>query len=453
MGMVAFSFARPGKLRELLVLGVLLLAGVAEGAGFPAEIIPEGHRWTVNRRVGGETRRFVFPDAYAQLDSLPAVERRQILDEARRIERNIEHVRQVGREFFGGSQPAGLQMILERELGLREVVVAVREPGEAPLERHWPILDALPKYSRVHVIAPRDSVDMVQRELLGRRMLARSVVHPVDVGTEPVGAGFVAHRPSRWVRDTFIPGKDAQGHPVTFLPLAYAGISDLTRSDLDYFESLSYPKARVVRLPVFVRGGNVLLAAAGKEKILFVGEREFRHNAEVFLATTGFRPPDELLTDVLKRVSGADRIVVLPNSDHLFHLDMVMSLPRPGVVALVAPTDPEKLEASDREVIARVRAEIGALRLRIVDVPTTAARIAAFQSVVNVVPFRNASSGRRSVLLPEYPDQAVNRRGRSVSLNALVRAAFGRTGVRPIPLEERFFSNNGNTHCVIVGVT
>lgn len=442
------------KLCAYLCLWLPFLAGPVVAATTVPDIIPAAHQWSVRHRVGNEIRTLTFPDAYAKITDYAPQDRAQILEVARRLERNIDYVRRVGRAFYANPGLGDFRIVPDKDLTLKEVVIAVREQVATPLARHEPILAALPTYTRIHIITPKDSVERVQKELQGLRLLNRSTLHPVDVWVEKTERGFAYRRPTRWVRDAFLPGKDAQGKPVQFLPIAYSDIRDLTRNDLGFFEKIVDGPQRVLRMPVFVRGGNLQVATIGNERVLFVGEREFRYNEEIFLATTQYLPPESLLLDVLKRVSGADRIVVLPNSDHLFHLDMVMTLPRPGAVAVIAPIDPDRLDAKDREVIDRVRSEVAKLSgLKRIDVPTTAARVSNFQSVVNAVPFRDAQTGQRSVLLPEYPDQMVQFGGATVALNKLVRDAFSRTGVKPIPIEERFFPLNGNTHCVIVGVS
>jgi hypothetical protein len=419
-----------------------------------SQIIPDGHQWTVTHFMAGENKTFVFPDDYETVQTLPEKDRLHIINIARHFEKNIEHVRKVGRAFYSSPLLGRSTIVADANLNLREVLISTNEQGSRPLARHAPILSALPAYSRIHIIVMEDSLDNAREELLATDRLERTRLHPVTGWLEKTPSGFQSRRPTRWVRDAFIPGRDAKGEPVLFFPIAHSNISDLTRNDLIFFKNIPDSGQKVVGLPIFVRGGNIQLITAGNDRIMFLGERELRYNADIFLATTQFRPPDRMLLDILKTISGVDRIVVLPNSDHLFHLDMAMSIPRSGIAAVIAPLDPENLDANDLAVIQGVRAELAKLGVRRIDVPTTAARVASFKSVVNGVPFKNTDTGQASFLLPEFPDEAVHLvdKPEPGSLNQLVRDAYSKMSVLAIPLEERFFPMNGNTHCVLIGL-
>lgn len=438
---------RPGLTGAILLFWA---AAIRAAPGYPPTIIPADHKWEIVAAIGGEPHRFVFPGDYPRLNRYPPQVAGPILEAAGRAERNIARIREIGRSFFADARKHSYRMIPDSELTLREVVIAVRESGADPLARHEPIISALPAYSHIHVITPKDLIATVRNKVGSIPGLApRATLHPVDVWIEKTSTGLEYHRPTRWVRDAFLPGKDDAGKPVVFLPPAYTSIRDLTRNDLEFFHDITGGADRELRLPVFVRGGNLKIIEHGKRRILLVGEREFRYNEEIYLATTQFRPPEQLMIDVLKEISGADEVVVLPNSDRLFHLDMVVTMPRPEVAAVIAPLDPEHVPPEDRAVIRRIREELARIGIRRVDIPTTAARIAAFQSPVNGVAFRHATSRQRMFLLPEFPEPT----SRAPRTAALIRQRYRDAGVVPVPLEERFYPLHGNTHCVIVGVS
>lgn len=435
------------RLLGAILWGVALASAAAD---YPQEIIPATHKWEIVAGIDGVPQRFVFPDDYAKLSHYPAPVRGQVLAAANRAERNIARIREIGKAFFTDARKHNYRMIPDSELTLREVVIAVRETSPDPLVRHEPILAALPAYSRIHVITPKDLLTTVRDKVASLPGLAqKTTLHPVDVWVDKTSNGLVYRRPTRWVRDAFLPGRDDTGNPVVFLPPAYTSIHDLTRNDLDFFRNITGSAQRQLRLPVFVRGGNLKIVEHGKRRILLIGEREFRYNEEIYLATTQFRPPEQLMIDVLKEISGAEEVVVLPNSDRLFHLDMVMAMPRPGVATVIAPLDLARVSPDDRAVIMRVRQTLARIGIRRIDIPTTAARIADFQSPVNGVAFRHATSRRYAFLLPEFPEPAAG----ASRINALIRQRYRETGVQVIPLEERFFSQHGNTHCVVVGIS
>lgn len=435
-------------LTGMILLGWAL--AIRAAPGYPPEIIPADHKWEIVAGIDGAQHRFVFPDDYPRLNKYPPQVRSPILEAANRAERNIARIREIGRAFYADARKHSYRMIPDSELSLREVVIAVRETSVDPLARHEPIIRVLPAYSRIHVITPKDLVATVRDKVGSVPGLAqKTTLHPVDVWVEKTNAGLEYRRPTRWVRDAFLPGRDDTGKPVVFLPPAYTSIRDLTRNDLDFFRNITGSAERQLRLPIFVRGGNLKIVEHDKRRILLIGEREFRYNEEIYLATTQFRPPEQLMIDVLKEISGASEVVVLPNSDRLFHLDMVVAMPRPGVATIIAPLDPHRVAREDRAVIRRIRDELARIGIRRIDIPTTAARIAAYQSPVNGVAFRDATNGQRMFLLPEFPEAPAG----GQRITERIRQRYRDTGVQVLPLEERFHSLHGNTHCVIVGIS
>lgn len=161
-------------------------------------------------------------------------------------------------------------------------------------------------------------------------------------------------------------------------------------------------------------------------------------------------PVLQALPEVLKVATGAGRMAILPNSRRLYHLDMFVAPLADGVAGLLAPDDPERLPRVDRDTLARALSLLQDLGFRIVPVPTSAARIASYQSPVKIVLFTDRRTGQTRALVPMFPEDPGLPGAQS--LNARVLATYRAAGIDPVPVEDRFHLRWGNTHCALLAL-
>lgn len=396
-------------------------------------LLPEALQWEL---TDGKTR-YRMPEQLPELQALPA-DRRQRLDALiRQHDLNVRFVRKAIKSTRGALRGGHLRANPEYRATLAEIVIGVdREmaAGGHPLHAHEPVLLALPAYTRIDVMVPAAFRDDVARDLraLGLEQRARILVHRRPSGDRAA---------TRWARDALLPG--GEGRSTLFRPLSYWPRRDLQSDDLRYLEFLRGSRRQVVTVPLFYRAGNLLLGVADRP-LLFVGRDEMAGNQEVYRHTLGIVPPPDAVLEVFAALTGAAESVLLPNTRRLFHIDMYISFLADGVAALLDPLDPGALPADDLAVLAEARAELSRRGFRIVPIPTVAARVAAFQSSTNIVPYIDRDSGERRALVPDFPDLTVD----GQSLNGLVARAYRDAGIEPVFVEDRFYSTEGNTHCV-----
>lgn len=450
----------PSRSALLLLLG--LCAELSAGSGlraaersYPPEIIPRDASWSIVHPAPGGDMAIRIPDDLWRLSSLPDEIEVNVRAEIARVDKNRGYIRDIARKFFARNDLKRYRIKADYEHTLRVAAMSIAwedATGPDPLWRHRPLLEALPAYTRVVMRAPREAEAPV-REALRRSGLDQRVTLVPSRRRLPGAQVTSVSRPSRWIRDTFVVAHDAQGGDTALLlPPAYVRVDELADNDLVAFENDRQWADRTLRLPVFVRGGNLHAAQTGNRQLLFVGERELTYQNEAFQNATRHRSPPSLFLDVMRAVSGTADIVVLPNSDRLFHIDQVLAFPRAGVATVIDPVDPEQLHDSDRRVIETIRRLVREAGFSIIAIPTSAARIAAFRSPVNAVAYRDTRSGRAALLAPSFPDERVHRGGRERSLNQMVAEAFASAGVDVINVEDRFSERQGNTHCALLAL-
>lgn len=444
---------RQGIVQAICALGFGVALSATAATHF---VMPAAPEWTIGVRLGGVDRKLRLPAERASVDALSEPDRTAIRKKVRLIEANQAVARRVGQRFFSPGQKPVFRLTPDYERTLAEAALSISFTDGAtanPLERHLPILGALPAYTRLHVVMPVAAEAAAKRVLAEAGYAKRSVLHPTVAWSKAKQQLNRYSRATRWIRDTFMVGNATDGKAGIFVPLAYAQVTDLTESDLDFLEHKWHDRKRVLRVPAFLRGGNVLVAdnQAG-QRVAFVGADEIEQNDSHFRTATAVTPPRDLVPEIVRRISGTERTIVLPNSTFLFHIDQAMSFLAPGVVALIAPIDEWNLKPEEAKVLGEIRKTLPQQGFRVVSVPTTAARVGGYRSVVNVVPFVDRDSGRRRALVPRFEDVTVQIDGRPQSLNDAIRRAYETAGIAVTWVDDRFADRGGNLHCALLAL-
>lgn len=440
-----------------LLLIALLATGVCLGEQRPNPIVlPAQPVWSLTLEIEGKKESLLLPKDRARVESLSETARANANREIKRVEGNQRWVREVGQVFVAPKTMRGHRLTPDYEKVLNEVAIsvsAVEANAERPLWRHQPILKVLPSHSRIHIITPPAAAEAVRKQLAESGLLSRAHIYPLPAAASPRGEPTKYSRSTRWIRDTFMVGSTPDKKATAYFPLAYATTTDLASSDVTSIKPIWHDRDLTYTFPAFIRGGNVAVADNMKgERVAFLGNDEIEQNALRFNRTTGLVPPRAMAVEILQKLAGTSKVLVLPNSDLLFHIDMAFNFLGPGSVALLAPVDEPNLGKNDIEVLQIYRKALAAAGFRVVSIPTTAERISRYQSPVNFVPFADKLTGQRRAIVPEYPDVKVSHAGRQESLNGLVKKAYAEAGVEVIWAEDRFSDTRGGVHCALLGL-
>lgn len=409
------------------------------------------------RRGPNGLETYLIPSQLDRVRRLPEPERSDSLRWIGEHEANLSFFRRTAGGFFPQINSGAIRTMPEYDMDLGEVVlaVAVDDAKEAnPLFAHEPLLLALPPYTQAVLFVPEVAIRKVRQRL---RELALSKRVRIVSSQRKAGVDF-GEGATRWVRDIMLAGSE-HGKPLLLSSLAHKNYADVVHNDLGYLERIAGPRQNVLRMPIFFRGGNLELARAAGRKVLLIGADEMAMNQKWFVEAFGFEPERNAVPEILKRATGAERVLILPNSRNFYHLDMYVTPLADGAVGLLAPVDPQRLTPADRDVLSRSSALLRGAGFRIAELPSSAERIGKFQSPANSVSFVDRRTGRRRVLVPQFPqpagadlardDRAAQGLTRS-DLNTRILDAYRRAGLAPIPVEDRFHPNWGNIHCALV---
>ncbi len=419
-------------------------------------ILPDRLEWAISAEVEGKTVVLRMPAERERIHSLPEYDAKLLLERIKRVEANQKQIRKVGKAYAIHTERRSHRLSPDYMRTLSEVAISVSYADARavnPLWRHLPVLKALPAYSKIHVVMPTPADNAVRQVLTAENLLDRAILRPQTDWNRKKDNITKFSRNTRWIRDTFLVGQDEQGRSMVYLPLAYAKVSDLANSDLNFVTQNWHNPDDVLRFPAFIRGGNVAVADnTHGRRIAFLGGAEIEQNREHYLHSIGLAPPPAMTTEIIKRLAAVPVVTVLPNTPKFFHIDMAISFLGPGLAALVSPVDEASLAPEEGAALLEYRKTLAASGFRIINIPTTVARINAYQSSVNILPFTDRTTQRRIAIVPQFPDATVNIAGKPQSLNRAIKAAYATAGVEIRWAEDRFSDRWGNVHCSILGL-
>lgn len=466
---------QPGLIaRRQLLLGMLL--GISSGAssagltgnsphlpgGKQASLlerlrVPElSDPWEIDAFFDGVRMKLVFPESLNNLIELPA----GIQDTVRRrVEfrwRNLDVLRKAAIDLDQVLKTTPFSHLAQHEQTLEHIVMALPpippNSSEGAIAMHEPLLAALPAYSKVDLFLPQELMGQVASRLSVLGLQKRVHLHgenPFELIEDKIP---LRHHTTYWMRDVLMPSADKHGNTPLLLPLAFYQINDLSRPDNDYVHKLRNPKRPVIRIPLFFKGGNMMVISSLQRRILLIGQDELKLNQEFYYNAFFYFPPTSEVLDLFRRIAGADEVRVIPNSKNLYHLDMVMAVVQPGTVALLDPLDSDQPSFEDRGVISQLRAILSSYGQRVVGIPTLSDWINEFKSPVNILPFRHRDTRVLSAIVPRFDERTVTIDGRTAAIHEMIRKAYRDAGAETIFASSGLFRSRGNWHCAVLPI-
>jgi hypothetical protein len=377
------------------------------------------------------------------------------------VESNLAIIASARRTFLESLADDGPSVVrpeYERRLG--EIAFAANRGSDkrSPLSDFAEIFAALPSYTQLHLFVPETAVEWAEEELAELGIEYRASVYGVTSeflsGRWKAWSDTIVRNSSIWMRDVALVGATG-GAPRIYQPLAYRASSSLSQNDTDFIRELGGGDTRlkVVPFPHFIRGGNLLTGEIGGRLIAFIGTNEVQFNvAALPVLTQDKRGEDVVANDFLrdlKLVTGADKVVVLPNTRRVFHLDQALVFLAPGRVGVLKSVDDVPFDPAEEAMFSEIRRILADNGFTIVDIPSSPGHLGRFESSANALLFRNVNSGRPTALVPRFPDAEVTWEGQTFkSMMELVADVYRREGFAVVFVKDSFSTLQGNLHCV-----
>jgi hypothetical protein len=365
---------------------------------------------------------------------------------------------------------------------LKKVVISI-SCAETNLDLHEGILSCLPKYTEIYLLLPRLCLDSIRNWIADKayknqirfvaydpeKMISekvyllyrdKAVLEPCDLNEHY----FYKHFGTIWAQDLFEVSVDQNGREVLLSSDThryYSGGVPTSNTavvpDNGYLGSLSALNMEVFRFPLAFKGGNVLFDEIGGKIILYVGGDTYKTTKAIWNMLYGENPSNGLIEAMIKKMLSADEIVSFyPEKQQpcsMYHLDQAMViLPNKHVgIARIINTGPDdqiqcKKTAVANLFLSSMRLQMQKLGYKILDIEMTSSSLLNFRHNVNVIPYIDAETGRRALLMPIFESECDDLESAITEKN---KQTFESIGFTVIPVRTKSHEFKGGLHCLI----
>ncbi len=203
--------------------------------------------------------------------------------------------------------------------------------------------------------------------------------------------------------------------------------------------------------------GDILADEIGGRRVVLIGSDTLRISRASSQALVGPALSESAVTSYLRKAMNADEAIVIggphPQPEQMFHLDQAVMLLHGGLAAVTrivgplpdAPADARRIIEA-KQFLYGLRRTLAAVGYRLVDIDTSVRNVLSFEHYINAIPYVDAVSGQRTVLMPVFPSGQTDTDRQLVRRNS---QALRSLGYKVIPVPTRANELNGGIHCLV----
>ena len=310
---------------------------------------------------------------------------------------------------------------------------------ETTLDIHHEILSSLPDYTEILLLSPKTCLEPVKTWLADKQYANRirfvyyDVQPKIDArfyllfrdkeNLQPCNLGdyyFYDQFGTLWAQDLFEVTTDSNGGTILLSSFVHRYFSSPGSKSAASIEPdnkclfrFSTVGIGVLRLPLAFKGGNILVDEINDRRVVFCGGDVLRTTRAVWQALIGKGPSDSTINDILKHALNADEVVIIGSRRVqpclMYHLDQAMVILPNGHVGVArivegqnsVETNPEEIREV-RLFLSELRAVLKGLGYKILDIEMSVYNLVHYQHYVNVIPYIDAKTGHRNLLMPIF---------------------------------------------------
>ncbi len=365
---------------------------------------------------------------------------------------------------------------------LKKVLICLRGSSSS-LALHHEILARLPQYSQIILLMPRTNLRAIQSDLQDKAYgdRVRFVVYDSEprqdlrfylvlpdkdqlVKVNLSRSYGVRELDSVWAQDLFVVTTSPAGGLVLLLPCVQKYFSTVGGdreqclvADNVCLDDLSREGLEIQRLPLAFRGGNILADEIGGRRVALIGCDTFRISRASSQALVGPALSESAVTSYLRKALNVDEAIVIggpqPQPEQMFHLDQAVMLLHGGVAAVTrivgplpdAPADARRIIEA-KQFLSGLRRALAGVGYRLVDIDTSVRNVLSFEHYINAIPYVDAVSGRRTILMPVFPSGQTDSDRQLVRRNSQTLRSLG---YKVVHVPTRANEMNGGIHCLV----
>ncbi|MBN1292913.1 MAG: agmatine deiminase family protein [Candidatus Latescibacteria bacterium] len=371
------------------------------------------------------------------------------------------------------------QVVPEYKRNLKNIVVSLKA-GSSSLDLHHEMFKRLPSYTNISLLVSNDVYEDVRESIKRTPYGNKTSVLKYNTEIKSDGTLYILDNAKGfavkdlqnpvpiqigtfWMQDIFIPVISPDRAMKMVTPPFHMCLwskdkfsRDNLIHDNDFIQGLMIKGLKQCEIPVVFNGGNIRFGEISGKRIAFCG-------SDVLLNTSIFREtfPDEavsdsIVTDIIAETFGADEVVIIDEGTkqpyYMFHLDQAFVIVADSVACVtrvIENTHEYGKHKAGIEVVEnylkKVRKTLAASGLKIVDIDTPVHNILRQEYYVNAIPFIDAETGEKKILLPVYDTRIKS--DKEILENNINK--FTSLGYRIIPVTMKENILRGGLHCMI----
>lgn len=372
-------------------------------------------------------------------------------------------------------------VVPEYNRSMKKVLITV-DRSKLGIQPHLELLKRLPEYTEILILAPDELKQTVSRQIEGLDALRKIRIVPYSTKTmknvtlysvfpdkdKLIELGPIKEQRipfgSLWAQDLFEPVIMANGLPALlisdvykwFVPLSGSGPENVL-SDNFFLSSISNAGIDVRRLPITFRGGNILFDDFQGKKLAFCGGDVLRLTQTVWKSTRGTAPSEKQVLEMIKKYFHVDDVYIIGKTkvqpSLLFHLDQAMVFLDDGVVGITRiVNEPANSTVDDDEIwevkqfLTELKSILVKIGYRTINIDATVDDVRNLRYYVNSIPYKDLSTGQRSIFMPAFPTN-INESDQSILRGNIARIESLGYKVSLVPTDINKI--NGGLHCIL----
>jgi len=382
---------------------------------------------------------------------------------------------------FDGTKIKDYVFTEEYNRTIKKAVVSLSKK-DTTLKYQHEVLKRLPKYSEILLLVPKSNLEIVKAWTENKTYADQIRLMPYN--TSPVNDGrfylvfpekdklvrldngdHTVYEGSLWAQDLFEVVKRTDGKTTLLVSDVHKWFkssgdksSFKVTSDNTYLSCLESAGMEVKRSPVTFDGGNILVDTIKGQRIVFLGSNVLRATRMVSNSTTGSMLSNSQITGFIKESFNADETVIISEetsqpSSLMFHLDQAVIFLHNNTAGVTcisrhhSDTNTDSAEIKQVEIfLANLRGTLKSIGYKIIDIETSKQNLLNHQQYVNAIPYIDAETGQRTILMPVFPSTQTDFEAKLVKKNV---TAFESLGYNVVKVPTQADRINGGIHCLV----
>jgi len=328
------------------------------------------------------------------------------------------------------------QVVPEYKRNLKRIVVSLKA-GSSALDLHHKTAMSLPSYTKIYLLVSNDVYEEVRQSIEKTPYGNKTSVLMYDTEIKRGGILYLLDNAkgfavkdiyvpiplqigTYWMQDIFIPVIAADRSMKLVTPPFHMCLwskdkflKDDLSCDNDFINSLLVYGVQKYEIPVVFNGGNIRFGEISGKLIAFCGSDILINTSILREISPENAAIDSIFTELITDAFGVDEVIIIDKGIkqpyYMFHLDQAFLIVDDGVACVTRVVENTKEYLKHKagidtieKYLEEVRKTLSNSGFKIIDIDTPVHNIVRQEYYVNAVPFIDAETGEKKILMPVF---------------------------------------------------